>query len=76
MRSFKRSTAWALVLCLFFSLALSVGPMATKAKGATDSDPYVYYWHPAEEMVPEYYKLFIDHLLENGITFDEPKFLM
>lgn len=29
-----------------------------------------------EEMVPEYYKLFIDHLLENGITFDEPKFLV
>ena len=29
-----------------------------------------------EEMVPEYYKLFIDHLLENGITFDEPKFFV
>lgn len=28
-----------------------------------------------EEMLPEYYKLFIDHLLENGVVFDEPKFL-
>ena len=28
-----------------------------------------------EEMLPEYYKQFIDHLLENGIVFDEPKFL-
>lgn len=27
-----------------------------------------------EEMLPEYYKLFIEHLLENGVTFDEPKF--
>ena len=23
---------------------------------------------------PEYYKLFIEHLLENGLTFDEPVF--
>lgn len=29
-----------------------------------------------EEMVPEYYKLFIDHLLENGVTFEEPQFLV
>lgn len=29
-----------------------------------------------EEMLPEYYKLFIEHLLENGLTFDEPRFLM
>lgn len=28
-----------------------------------------------EEMLPGYYKLFIDHLLENGMTFDEPQFL-
>ena len=28
-----------------------------------------------EEMLPEYYKLFIEHLLENGLTFDEPGFL-
>ena len=28
-----------------------------------------------EELVPEYYKQFIDHLLENGLVFDEPKFL-
>ncbi len=28
-----------------------------------------------EEMLPEYYKLFIDHLLENGLVFDEPKFI-
>ena len=28
-----------------------------------------------EEMLPEYYKLFIDHCLENGLVFDEPKFL-
>lgn len=28
-----------------------------------------------EEMLPEYYKQFIDHLLENGLVFDEPKFL-
>jgi len=28
-----------------------------------------------EAMLPEYYKQFIDHLLENGIVFDEPKFL-
>ncbi len=28
-----------------------------------------------EELLPEYYKLFIEHLLENGVTFDEPGFL-
>lgn len=28
-----------------------------------------------EEMLPEYYKQFIEHLLENGLMFDEPKFL-
>jgi len=28
-----------------------------------------------EAILPEYYKLFLDHLLENGLTFDEPKFL-
>ncbi len=28
-----------------------------------------------EEMLPGYYKLFLDHLLENGVVFDEPKFL-
>ena len=28
-----------------------------------------------EELVPEYYKQFVDHLLENGIVFDEPKFI-
>ncbi len=28
-----------------------------------------------EEMLPEYYKLFIDHLLENGMVFEEPRFL-
>lgn len=28
-----------------------------------------------EEMLPEYYKQFVDHLLENGIVFDEPKFI-
>lgn len=27
-----------------------------------------------EEMLPEYYKLFIEHLLENGVTFEEPAF--
>ena len=28
-----------------------------------------------EAVLPEYYKLFVDHLLENGLVFDEPKFL-
>lgn len=28
-----------------------------------------------EQMLPEYYKLFIEHILENGMVFDEPKFL-
>lgn len=28
-----------------------------------------------EELVPEYYKQFVDHLLENGMVFDEPKFI-
>ncbi len=28
-----------------------------------------------EQMLPEYYKLFIEHLLENGLVFDEPRFL-
>lgn len=28
-----------------------------------------------EQMLPEYYKLFIDHLLEHGVVFEEPKFL-
>lgn len=27
-----------------------------------------------EEMLPEYYKVFIEHLLKNGLTFDEPEF--
>ena len=28
-----------------------------------------------EEMLPEYYKLFIEHLLENGLVFEEPALL-
>ena len=28
-----------------------------------------------EEMLPEYYKLFIDHLTENGVEFEKPEFL-
>ena len=28
-----------------------------------------------EAILPEYYRLFIDHLLENGIIFDEPAFM-
>lgn len=28
-----------------------------------------------EEILPEYYKLFVEHLLESGVTFDEPGFL-
>lgn len=28
-----------------------------------------------EELLPEYYKLFIEHLLENEVTFEEPQFL-
>ena len=28
-----------------------------------------------EEMLPEYYKLFIEHLLEHGVVFDAPGFL-
>lgn len=28
-----------------------------------------------EEMLPEYYKLFLDHLLEKGFIFDEPSFI-
>lgn len=28
-----------------------------------------------EEMLPEYYKLFIEHLLENGLVFEKPAFL-
>lgn len=28
-----------------------------------------------EKMLPEYYKLFIEHLLENGLVFEEPAFL-
>lgn len=28
-----------------------------------------------EEMLPEYCKLFVDHLQENGLIFDEPRFL-
>ncbi|MBR4082081.1 MAG: polysaccharide deacetylase family protein [Clostridia bacterium] len=28
-----------------------------------------------EAILPEYWRLFIDHLLENGITFDEPAFM-
>lgn len=27
-----------------------------------------------EEILPEYYKLFIEHLLENGVTFEKPRF--
>ena len=28
-----------------------------------------------EAMVPEYYKLFLDHALEKGVVFEEPKFI-
>jgi len=28
-----------------------------------------------EAMVPEYYKLFLDHAMENGVVFEEPKFI-
>lgn len=28
-----------------------------------------------EQMLPRYYQLFIDHLLENGLVFDTPRFL-
>lgn len=28
-----------------------------------------------EQMIPEYYKLFLEHLLEQGLVFDEPEFL-
>ena len=28
-----------------------------------------------EEMLPKYYKLFVEHLLEQGLTFDEPEFM-
>lgn len=28
-----------------------------------------------EEILPEYYKRFIDHLLAHGLTFDQPRFL-
>lgn len=28
-----------------------------------------------EQMLPEYYKLFVEHLLEQGLMFDEPVFL-
>ena len=28
-----------------------------------------------EAMVPEYYKLFLDHAMENGVVFEEPKFM-
>lgn len=54
MQIFKKSTAWTLVLCLVLSLALSVGPMAAQVKGESN-DPYVYYYQPAAELVPEYY---------------------
>lgn len=27
-----------------------------------------------EVMLPEYYKLFIDHVLENGFVFEKPTF--
>lgn len=29
-----------------------------------------------EEVFPEYYKVIVEHLLENGLVFDEPKFLL
>ncbi|MDO5326563.1 MAG: hypothetical protein Q4G00_07545 [Clostridia bacterium] len=29
-----------------------------------------------EEVFPEYYKVPVEHLLENGLVFDEPKFLL
>ena len=29
----------------------------------------------SEKILPGYYRLFLDHLLENGVVFDEPKFL-
>ena len=29
-----------------------------------------------EEVFPEYYKVLVEHLLENGLVFDEPKFLL
>ena len=31
--------------------------------------------YETEKMLPKYYKLFIEHCLENGLVFDEPEFL-
>lgn len=28
-----------------------------------------------EQVLPEYYKVFLDHLIEKGVIFDEPKFI-
>ena len=28
-----------------------------------------------EELLPKYYEQFIEHLLENGLVFDEPRFI-
>lgn len=43
-----------------------------------DNNRHILLMHDHEEteqMLPEYYKLFIEHLLEQGLVFDEPGFL-
>ena len=55
MRFLRRSTAWAVVLCLILSLALTVVPAAAETDSET-FDPYVYYYTPDQSMIPDYYE--------------------
>ena len=50
---------------------------ATGAAMLEDGGSHILLMHAHDEteaMVPEYYKLFIDHLLECGVVFDRPEF--
>lgn len=50
----------------------------TGAPVLTDGGNHIILLHAhdeTEELVPEYYKQFIDQLLSNGVTFNEPEFI-
>lgn len=55
MGLFRKSTAWAVLVCLVLSLVLTVMPV-TAQDAQSAEDAYVYYWKPASESVPEYYE--------------------
>lgn len=70
MQVFKKSTAWALVLCLILSLALSVAPVAAEGEPEVAAvDTYVFYYRPAADQYPAYYERYArPYMLYSGHT--------